>query len=219
MSTQQLISNTIPALSPSDTIGKALALFDEQKVTHLPVVAEDEYVALVSEDALLEAVDDNIPMSDSGLLSFRPAMSALSHPFEAFSIMHDARLDVLPVTDAEQKYLGCITRETLLDYFALNSGLNNPGGMIVLDILPRNYSLYEIARICENEDMSILGMWMNNTDHGTLRVTLKLNRQVLDAVVASFTRHNYQVLAVYGRESDKEDIMSNYNLLMNYINM
>jgi hypothetical protein len=48
---------------------------------------------------------------------------------------------------------------------------------------------------------------------------MKLNRTVLDAVVASFERHNYHAVEVFGRETNKEDILSKYNLLMNYINM
>jgi ferric-dicitrate binding protein FerR (iron transport regulator) len=52
-----------------------------------------------------------------------------------------------------------------------------------------------------------------------LEVTLKLNRTVLTAVVASFERHSYHVISVYGEETNREDITGKYNLLMNYINM
>jgi acetoin utilization protein AcuB len=97
--------------------------------------------------------------------------------------------------------------------------LNNPGGIIVLEIAPRNYTLYEIARICENEDVIILNLQVHTNADSTLQVTLKLNRTALDAVVSSFERHNYHVTEVYGEEVRKEDIEEKYHLLMNYINM
>jgi hypothetical protein len=97
--------------------------------------------------------------------------------------------------------------------------ISNPGGILVLEIPPRNYSMYEIARICENEDVIILAMHSRTNERGMLEITMKLNRTVLDAVVASFERHNYHAVEVFGRETNKEDILSKYNLLMNYINM
>ncbi len=134
--------------------------------------------------------------------------------------MHEAALPVLPVVDSEHhKYLGCVTKETLLGYIADTSGINNPGGVIVLEIPPRNFSMFEIARLCENEDVVIINMQSRTNERAMLEVTLKLNRTVLDAVVSSFERHNYHVLEVYGKDSDPNDIADKYNLLMNYINM
>ena len=133
--------------------------------------------------------------------------------------MHQMNLSILPVVDNEQKYLGAITKDSLLKYIAERSGLDTPGGIIVLEIAPRNYTLYEIARICENEDVMIVNTQVYTNENGLMEVTLKLNRTVLDAVVSSFERHKYIVKQVYGSENNNEDIESKYNLLMNYINM
>jgi len=134
-------------------------------------------------------------------------------------IMHQMNLAVLPIIDHELKYVGCATTESLLKYMTENSGINNPGGIIVLEVPPRNYTLYEIARICENEDVIIMNLQVHTNEQGKLDVTLKLNRSTLDAVVSSFERHNYHVKEVYGDESKKDDMMDKYKLLMNYLNM
>lgn len=219
MSIQQLISWTVPALAPTDTIRKALEILDENKLTGLPVVTEEDYTAYVTEDTLLEVPDDSMTLEAASQLQFRPAIAGMAHPYDAFNMMYETKLPLLPVIDQEHKFLGCVSRKDLIEYFATNSGIANPGGVLVLEVNPRNYSMYEIARICENEDVAILGMQLHTNENSLLEVTLKLNRTVLDAVAASFARHNYHVMEVYGKESDKEDIMGNYNLLMNYINM
>jgi acetoin utilization protein AcuB len=219
MSIELFISHSVPVLSPNDTVSRALEILEDNKIGGLAVVADDEYLGLVTDSGLSEVEDSEVSLLDSGLLRFKPAISSQAHPLEGISIVHQAKLPLLPVLDTDQKFLGCVTRDDLVNYIAENSGISNPGGILVLEILPRNYSLYEIARICENEDVIMLAMHSRTNERGMLEITMKLNRTVLDAVVSSFERHNYHVLEVYGKETNNEDILGKYNLLMNYINM
>ena len=219
MSVSQLISPLVPTLSPQDTGNRALQLMEETHLTQLPVVADDAFIALVNENDLLDWATPDQALATAGFINFKPAINAMSHPFEALRVLHQMALSVLPLTDEEHKYAGAITKDDLLRYLAENSGIDNPGGILVLEIAPRNYTLYDIARICENEDVIILNMQMHTNERGMLEITLKLNRTVLDAVVSSLERHNYKVKEVYGEDSNDEDIEGKYNLLMNYINM
>ena len=219
MNIDQLISPLVPTLLPGDTGSHALELMEETAFTELPVVSEESYVALVQEHDILDWNKPGEPLSGASFLTYKPAIPASSHPFEGMRIMHQMNLSVLPVIDHEQKYIGSVTRDKLLVYMTENSGIDNPGGIIVLEIPPRNYTLYEIARICENEDVIILNLQVQTGEQGMLEVTLKLNRSSLDAVVSSFERHSYRVKEVYGDENKKDDITDKYNLLMNYLNM
>lgn len=219
MNLEILTDKTIPVVSPNDTIAKSLSVMDESRLDGLPVLSGEDYLAFVMEDTLLEYTDSTQTLLAAGLLTYKPAIGSQSHPFDAITIMHQAGLPLLPVLDIENKYSGCITKENLLGYITNNSGIANPGGILVLEILPRNYSMYEIARICENEDVILLAMHSHTNERGMLEITMKLNRTVLDSVVASFERHNYHVQEVYGKDTNNEDIIGKYNLLMNYINM
>ena len=51
----ELNNNIIPRLQLEDTVGKALQLINDFKVSHLPVVSEEKYLGLISEDDLLDA--------------------------------------------------------------------------------------------------------------------------------------------------------------------
>jgi acetoin utilization protein AcuB len=218
MNIGQLIS-PVPTLKPEDNGNKALDLMDENKLAELPVVSEDSYIALVKESDILDWDKPHLPLNESGFLHYKPAINISCHPFDAVRIAHDMNLSVLPVVDNTQKYIGAVTKDGLLRYVAENSGINKPGGIIVLEILPRNYTLYEIARICENEDVMIQNLQVHTNEQGVLEVTIKLNKTSIDAVVASFERHNYHVKEVYGENATNDDIEDKYNLLMNYINM
>jgi acetoin utilization protein AcuB len=219
MNLEQLISPAIPILKPSDTGNRVLELMEEHHFSQLPLIQDDTYVGLIRENDVLDWEKPEEDLSKAEFRHYRPSILASAHAFEAFRIMYDADLYVLPVIDHEGKYAGCMTRDNLFKYVAEKSGIDNPGGIIVLEIAPRNYTLYEIARICENEDVIILNLQVHTNADSTLQVTLKLNRTALDAVVSSFERHNYHVTEVYGEEVRKEDIEEKYHLLMNYINM
>lgn len=219
MNTEQLISTTVPTLQPEDTGYRALALMEESKITQIPVVEADNYIALVQENDLLDCNHPEAALSQSDMLRFKPAILGSAHPFEAFRLVHDMNLSVLPVIDREQKYLGTISKDGLLKYITENSGFNMPGGILVLEINPRNYTMVEIARICENEDVIIMNTMVHPNDLGMLEITLKLNRSTIDAVVSSFERYGYHVKEVYGAANIDDDVSGKYNLLMNYINM
>ncbi len=219
MSLELLISPSVPILEPDDTGERALAAMEENRYTQLPLVADDHYVALIQEADMLDWNRPESTLGASQFLNYKPAVAASAHPFEAIKLANQLNLCVLPVIDNEHRYLGAITRETLVKYIAENSGISTPGGIITLEIAPRNYSLYEIARICENEDVAITTTQVHTNERGMLEVTLKLNRTALDGVVSSFERHKYKVTEVFGDIEKDENITSKYQLLMNYINM
>lgn len=219
MSLELLISQEIPLLKPSDTGVHALALMEDNFLRQIPVTDEDDYVALVNENDLLELTTPEMLLSETDLLEFKPLISVSTHPYDAVNTLNQLQLEVLPVTDSDKKYLGSITKSSLVRYLAENTGINAPGGIIVLEVQPRNYTLFEIARICENEDVIITNTSLRTTADGTLEVTLKLNRTIIDAVVASFERHKYVVKEIYGTNRNDEDLTDNYNLLMNYLDM
>ncbi len=218
MNIDQLIF-PIPTLSPDDTGDKAMDVMAENNLDELPVVDQDNYVGLINENDILNWQNPADKLSASDSLTYKPAVPGSGHPYEAMRLMNQMNLSVLPVVDNEHKYIGAVTKDSLLKYITEHSGIDTPGGIIVLEVAPRNYTLPEIARICENEDVMIMNLLSSVNERGMLEVTLKVNRSVLDGVVSSFERHKYHVKEVFGEHNNGEDITGKYNLLMNYINM
>lgn len=216
----QLISPIVPTLLPSDTGSQALYMMEEAHLTQLPMVKNEEYIGLIQEHDVLDWDTPERALDNADFLHYRPAVSISGHPFDAMRIASEQNLHIVPVIDHASKYIGAITRDDLLKYITENSGLDNPGGIIVLGLEPRQYSLSEIARLCESEDVTILASQLStNRETGTMEVTLKTNRINLEALVSSFERHDYVVKEIFGAKSGAEDVMDRYKLLMNYINM
>ncbi len=217
---EQLISPVVPTLSLSDTGEKALQLMTENNIDQLPLVIDDKYRALVQENDLMDWETPQAELSTADFINYSPAVQATGHPYEAMRLAYQQNLSVVPVVDNDNTYLGAITKDELLKYLIEKSGLDNPGGIIVLEIDPRNYSMYEIARICESEEVLLISTQIfSNKLTGKLEVTLKTNRTSLGGIVSSLERHNYKVKEVFGDKGQDEGMVDRYNLLMNYINM
>jgi CBS domain-containing protein len=220
-SLEQLLAPSVPTLQRSDTGNDALQLMDDVHLAEIPLVEEGTYVALIREQDVLEWKMPGEPLSESeDLLTYKPAVSMRSHPYDVLKVLHSQDLAVIPVVDTENHYQGSITRADLLDYLVETSGIDQPGALLVLEMDPRNYSLSQIARICEQEDVTVLSSQLfNNPDTQMLEVTLKTNRMGLGGLVQSFERHNFLVKDVHGDRSDDDDLSDRYDNLMAYLNV
>jgi len=220
MVNESITLKSIPTLNGHENIDRALQLMENNELHELPVVEDEKYMALLKETDLLELSDTTLVLNQTALLQYRPAITAAGHPYDAIRMMYNTDLQLLPVVDNENNYLGCLNKDALYKYLTEHSGINTPGGIIVLELLPNNYSLYEIARICENEDLIITHTQLSNSaDSGRLELTIKTNRNDLRGVVDALERYNYKVIQTFGELSFDDNMQNRFNLLMNYLNM
>lgn len=220
MTIEQILAPSVPTLLPTDTGAHALSLMMDNNLTQLPLVDDENYLALVSEDDILESDDHDAPLNKGDFLDYKPAVPADGHPNDAIRIAHQQNLSVIPVVDKDNKYIGAVTTDSLLDYVAESSGMEIPGAIIVIEVEPRNYTLYGIARTFENEDAIIISTQLyTNRQTNKLEVTVKCNRTDVSGIVSTLELNNYKILEVFGSSSNPEDTIDRYNLLMNYLNM
>lgn len=219
---EALINHEIPCLRATQTIAEALDMMKDFFVAELPFVDNGRLVALVDEDALLDIADTSATVSESVTLKASPVVATTAHPYEAACRIAEFKLSLLPVIDDQEQYLGVITRHDLFQYiFDPATGLAFPGAVIVLSMKPADYSLSEIARICESCDTSILNVQIfSAAPQGEgMDVVLKTNKKDLQALRAAFERFEYDVKEVFGAQADEGNLIERYRLLMNYINM
>ncbi len=219
---QQIITSDIPVLRPEDNGVAALDLLQEFSLSNLPVVDENgHYIALIKEVDLQEWTQPDDSLATAPFLYFRPIVYAHTHPYEAARILAQQDIDLLPVIEEEgNRYLGSVTRSGLFDFLIGNSGIDKPGGIVVLEMKPVDYSLSEVARICENSDVIVTNVQIfSDIETGKIRVVLKTNTRDLQALLASFDRYEYNVKEVFAELSAHESMLERYQSLMHYINM
>ena len=216
-----LLSDGLVPLRTSDTGEEALNIMSEFYVRHLPVVNNTQLLALVSEDDILEYDVHEAVGSYDVSLRFPPVQEN-DHLYEVMRRMGQYNLTVIPVVNGNQDYLGMITIEDLLSYFAQIGSFTEPGSIIVLEMSRRDYSLAEISRIVESENAAVLSSFVTSSlDEATVMidVTLKINRQNIQSILATFGRFSYTVKATFNEREMYDTLKERYDSLMSYLNV
>ncbi|MFM7645717.1 MAG: CBS domain-containing protein [Sphingomonadales bacterium] len=219
MLVRDIPSSSLPWLPSTDTIAEALQLMQEHHCEQLPVTEGGVYVGLVSEEDLLEH-----PLSEDTLQTLlsqlpAPAVSGEHHFLQALALMTEQQLSVLPVVGTEERELSALlTLPSLLQELARFLGLQEGGGLLVLERDSHQYSFSEISKLVETHDAQVTQLnTHNNLQTGIIQITLRVNKPEISDIVATFQRYDYKVCFYAGEEQYTNQLRNNYDHLMHYL--
>jgi acetoin utilization protein AcuB len=221
MVASDLISEIIPALKTSDTGQTALNWMEIFRISHLPIVNNLDFLGLISDNDIYDMNQPEEPIGSHELTLLKPYVTTSQHLFEVIGIAAQLKLTVVPVLDNNNHYKGVITTNDLIRHIASISSMDQPGGIIVLEMIERDYSLSQIAMIVESNNIKVMSMYITSpADSARLEVTLKVNTADLLALIRTFERYNYEVKTwVTTNDSLDRFYSERFDLLMKYLNM
>lgn len=214
-----LLKTDLPVLSAQDDPINALNLMDEYRVSHLPVVDNGKFLGVISETALLsvDAIITNETQSELQLV--KSCVLPNVHILDILKEAGEHHITLIPVVDAANNYLGAVTLEDLVEKLSEMQGATQRGGIIVLEMWEKDYSLQQIARIVEENDGKILSTSVSPGDNGKIEIHLKISLPDLNPILQSLERFNYDVKASYQEQEFTEDIKKRYEELMRYLSI
>lgn len=216
----ELISDAIPPLRTSDPVQKGLERMSEFRIGHMPVVNQEQFLGLVSEEDLIEAPGTDEAIGSVNLSLTNPFVFENQHIYDVIRMFSMQKLTIVPVLDLQKNYLGVISLNTMNDYFARITSVNEPGAIIVLEISNRENSMTQIAQIIEQENGQILSSYIRSFPDSTrLELTLKLNKREISAIVSGLLRYNYTIKATHHILEVDNGSTNRYESLMNYLNI
>ena len=192
---------------------------EEFKVTELPVVDNGKYLGLIEETQLLDRSNIDDKIGSYNLMFKKPFAHENQHVFEIISLIVQNDIDLLPVLDANEKFLGIITINSVLKFFSETVSIANQGSIITLELNINDYSLAEIAKMVESDNAKILASFItSHPDSTKLEVTLKINKNEITRILATFERFNYVVTASYNETDYQKDLQNRYDEFMRFLN-
>ncbi|MDB5128787.1 CBS domain-containing protein [Mucilaginibacter sp.] len=216
----ELISNAIPPAHTSDSIQKVFDRMAEFRVGHLPIVNEEQFLGLLSEDDLIEETDYNAPIGSLALSLVNPYVLEEQHIYDVIRLFYERKLTVVPVLNIKKDYLGLISINTMNEYFAKLTSVSEPGGIIVLEVDSKNNSLAHMSQVVESDNAQILSSYTRTFPDSTrMEVTLKVNKQDISNILATFLRYNYDVKATFNFTDHNDNSMDRFDSFMNYLNL
>jgi predicted transcriptional regulator len=215
----ELISRNIPFLHLDDNAGKALQEMNDFHVSHLPVVDEEKYLGLISEDDLLDN-DENRTMQNLRECFTTPFVRENDFFLLAVKRAKDLHLSVVPVITEQYELLGAIGEDDLFRQLAVFAGIEEQGGIIIIEMEKSDFSIGELNRLVESNDAYItqLNSFLDTASQ-LLTITIRVNKAEISDIVATLQRHEYNIKYYYGEELYQNELQSNFFHLMNYLNI
>jgi CBS domain-containing protein len=212
-------SDSIIPLRTSETGDTALGIMNDFYVRHLPIVNDKQLLGLISEEDILEH-DAHEPVGSYQLSLIRPYVKHNDHLYEILRLIAEYHLTLIPVVDEEENYIGLITMEDVLQYFTKTASFSEPGSIVVLEMSRHDYQLSQIAQIVESENAAVLSAFITTSlDSIRVDVTIKINRQNIQNILATFERYEYEVKASFNEIEYLDSLRDRYDSLMAYLNV
>jgi acetoin utilization protein AcuB len=216
----ELISDAIPPLHTSDSIQKVFDRMAEFRVSELPIVNEEQFLGLLSENDLIEETDYSAPIGSLALSLVNPYVLEEQHIYDVIRLFYERQLTVVPVLNVKKDYLGLISINTMNEYFAKLTSVSEPGGIIVLEVDNKNNSLAHMSQVVESDNAQILSSYTRTFPDSTrMEVTLKVNKQDISNILATFLRYNYDVKATFNFTDHNDNSQDRFDSFMNYLNL
>ncbi len=197
MLASSLLNPMLPTLKTTDLVAQALDWMNEYQTSQLAVAEEDRYRGIVSEDMLLDAPDDRLPLGEVILQHPDVYANEDQHVYELLRLSNQYQLKIIPVVDADGLLSGTLLVNDLLERFADSLGIQELGAVLVLKVAERDYSLAEVSRLIETNGTKVISSHYTSAatyeNPDDARLTLKLNRTNINPVVATLERFGYAI--------------------------
>lgn len=221
MIAQELISEVVPALKLTDSGQKALNLMEIFRISHLPVIDGKQLAGLISDKIIYDLNIIDKPVGDYSEHLLSPHIHTNQHIYEVFSTISGLKLSAVPVLDLHHQYCGVITVFDLAQKFADLVAVQEPGGVILLELNSIDYSLSQIAQIVESNDAKILSFYISpENESKQMTITLKINVIDLSSIIQTFVRYDYNIKAVYMDDSIIKNLYDDrFDQLIKFMNV
>lgn len=220
MLVSDLITDEIPPLKLTDTVEMALDWMEQFKVSHLPLVDNRELIGVVSESDLLDYNKPNETFESAKIPVLKPIIHFNQHVYDLLKLMTSLNLTIMPVLDENEHFKGSISLKGFVQNLANLIAVQNPGGVIVLELNVNDYSVTQIGNIVEGNDAKILSLHVASVPESTrIEVTIKVNKEDLSRIIQTFNRYNYTIKATFQQGGYHDDLKNRLDEFMHFLNI
>lgn len=203
-----------------DSISDIIEIMHIKRVENIPLLDNDKFVGVIFKNDIKKLnIDLKINEIDKYLI--KPYfVFGDEHIFEVIYQMSNYEMFVIPIIDKTQRLMGIITWKELIVHMNKLIAIDLPGGIIVLEIEKRNYSLKELSHIAEAENVKIINLNVINHPNkdDEILLTIKVNTLILEPILDSLKRYDYKVFSYFSQgEKLTEKMKDRYNLFMRYL--
>ncbi len=220
MVAEDLINSMIPPLKMNDSVEMALVWMDKFRLNQLPIVDNGTFAGIICEQDIIDAnVEKGALIKDVDIPLINATIKPYQHYYDVIKIASAEGAKVIAVLDEANEYLGVIPVKDTIPLFSQMSAMSGPGAIMVLSMNEIDYSLAEISRLVEENQVKILSVHVapESSENSRIRVTIKTNNSEISAVKATLERFDYNVIAYFQAEELNDGTSDRLDLLFRYL--
>lgn len=182
-----------------------LALFEEKKIRHAPVVEGENVVGVITDRDLKVALPSRFAPADAlkaSELKVRDIMTenpVTAHPLDIVEeiavIFYEQQIGCLPVV-RNGRLVGFLTETDLLYAYIELTGAHQPGSHIELRVPNRSGELYEVTKVFYEQKVNVLSVLVypdkENKDHKILAFRIQTMNPL--AITKRLREEGYEIL-------------------------
>jgi predicted transcriptional regulator len=186
---------------------------------YLPVVEGDKFIGFLPLADLEIEKELYKSVGQSALEIIEQHVFPGQHLFEVLVLFRKAGLNILPVIGEDSVYEGFIQLDQVLGILADSFAFQSEGGVLVLAIDAKDYSLTEISRLIESNEAKVLSVVVEADPftHQRLYIHIKINQTDLSRIVATLERFSYTITEVHHKSNSTSLDQERLDLLMKYL--
>jgi predicted transcriptional regulator len=219
MNTNDYILKDITALRLNDSVKSAQNLFKNFPITHFPVVENDKLLGSFAEDdaQTIENKEDVLESYSYLFNSFFAEEKATV--LELIKIFADNNSTIIPVLNADKKYIGYYDLSDVLEMFSSSPFMLEESETLIVEKLENDYSMSEVTQIVETNGGKVLGIYISKKQEGFVQITLKVVSKELNDIMHTFRRYDYKFISIHENDIYLEDLKNRSEYLQKYLEM
>lgn len=219
MNITEHIINQLQPLHLKDTIATVQSSFQQNPVTHLPVVENNQLQGCFSEEdvQILDISADAIGNQAHLLHSFFADEKATV--LELLKIFADNDTNIIPVLNEFNDYIGYFDLRDILDVFSTSPFMIEESETLVIEKMRNEYSMSEIVQIIEASGGKLLGLYVSEKSANTTQITIKVITDEINEIMQTFRRYDYKIISMHENDIYLEDLKNRSEYLQKYLEM
>jgi len=221
MKIENYIDHSLPELYAGDTVAKAMELMEDYRVKQYAVLDEENYKGLISEGLLSHIDNQDAVLGELALEHPDVFVHSSDHFFEVLKKYEQHKIMIVPVLNDKGEFDGVINLADSVEAFSKIASSQFEGAIITMAINERQYSLADICKIVESNNLKVLCSYVakNAKVEGVLDVTIKLNRNEISKVEAALERYGYDITEKYTHTDVLNEDKERLDMFLKYLNM
>ncbi|WP_458412202.1 acetoin utilization AcuB family protein [Schinkia sp. CFF1] len=203
---EEIMNPNVVSMRPHESIGKAIELMDANRIRHIPIIDENQYVIGIVTDRDIKDVSPSILHADEHSEDlYRPISTIMTenvltgHPLdfveEVSSMFYEHKIGCLPIVK-EGKLVGIITETDMLHTLVKLMGADQPSSLIEVKVENRLGKLSEVAQIFSEKNVNIISVlvYPDKKDNGSKILLFRVQTMNPMKSIEELKKRGYTVL-------------------------